>query len=83
MTGVQTCALPISLARVAADHAAWRNAADPSLEVGGSPARVRAAIEPFYAAGATSVILQPTGDEPDLEGFLGGVGEVTALLAGD
>jgi alkanesulfonate monooxygenase SsuD/methylene tetrahydromethanopterin reductase-like flavin-dependent oxidoreductase (luciferase family) len=66
--------------RVRADHAAWRNTADPALDVAGSPADVRAAIEPFYAAGATSVILQPTGDEPDLEGFMAGVGEVAALL---
>nr|WP_315267539.1 LLM class flavin-dependent oxidoreductase [Microbacterium lemovicicum] len=67
--------------RVSADHAAWRNAADPSLDVSGDPEDVVRAIQPFFDAGATSVILQPTGDEPDLEGFLGGVGAVAALSA--
>ena len=49
---------------------------DPALMVCGEPDAVAAAIEPFYAAGATSVILQPREDEADLVGFMSGVGEV-------
>lgn len=67
-------------ARVAADHTAWKNAADPALEVAGDPEQVLRAILPYYEAGATSVILQPTGDEGDLEGFMRGVGAVAGLL---
>lgn len=67
--------------RVRADLKGWLTAPDEALDISGDPVAVRASIEPFYAAGATSVILQPTADEPDLEGFMARVGEVAKLLA--
>ncbi|MFH8252783.1 LLM class flavin-dependent oxidoreductase [Microbacterium sp. B2969] len=54
---------------------------DPALMVAGDAATVAAAVEPFFAAGATSVILQPTEGEPDLVGFMAGVGEVARLTS--
>ena len=55
--------------------------ADPALIVAGDPTDVATAIEPFFAAGATSVVLQPREHEADVLGFMADVGEV-ARLAG-
>jgi hypothetical protein len=37
--------------------------------------------ERYFDAGADAVVLQPTADEPDLRGFMRGVGEVARQLA--
>jgi alkanesulfonate monooxygenase SsuD/methylene tetrahydromethanopterin reductase-like flavin-dependent oxidoreductase (luciferase family) len=53
---------------------------DPRSMVAGDAADVAAAVEPFFEAGATSVILQPGEDESDLAGFMEGAGEVARML---
>ena len=53
---------------------------DPSLMVCGEPDAVASAVEPFYAAGATTVLLQPREDEADLVGFMSEVGQVARRL---
>lgn len=55
---------------------------DSAVVVRGNPQEVVAAIEPFFAAGATSVILQPRLHEPDLAGFMTAVGDVAQLMKG-
>ena len=47
----------------------------------GSPADVAAIIAAYHAAGATSVVLQPTGDDPDVDATLALGAEAIALLA--
>ena len=47
----------------------------------GSPADVAAVIESYAAAGATSVVLQVTGDDPDPDATLALGAEAIALLA--
>ncbi|WP_438352422.1 LLM class flavin-dependent oxidoreductase [Microbacterium sp. CJ88] len=69
-----------TLERVRADHVAWKEELDPSFDIAGTPEDVVAGIVPFFDAGATSVILQPTMDEPDLYAFLAGVGEVSRVI---
>jgi len=53
---------------------------DPTLLVFGDAGGVAEAIDPFFAAGATSVILQPQETESDLAGFMAGVGQVARLV---
>jgi alkanesulfonate monooxygenase SsuD/methylene tetrahydromethanopterin reductase-like flavin-dependent oxidoreductase (luciferase family) len=48
----------------------------------GDASTVAAVAERYFAAGVDAVVLQPTSDEPDLEGFMRGVGEVAGLVAG-
>ena len=67
-------------AQLADDLIRWSGSVDPALMVVGDSAEVAAAIEPFYAAGATSVILQPREEETDLAGYMAGVGEVARLI---
>lgn len=66
--------------QLAEDLVRWTGEADPALMVAGDPAGVAEAIEPFFAAGATSVILQPREEEADLVGYMAGVGEVCRLV---
>ncbi|MCR2763564.1 LLM class flavin-dependent oxidoreductase [Microbacterium sp. zg.B48] len=54
--------------------------ADPALMVVGDAEAVMAAIAPFYAAGATTVVLQPREGESDLAGFMQNVGEVARMV---
>ena len=68
-------------ARADTELARWKLEPRPELALVGSPAEVAEAMESFYAAGATSVILQPCDDEPGLEAFMGHAGEVARLLA--
>jgi alkanesulfonate monooxygenase SsuD/methylene tetrahydromethanopterin reductase-like flavin-dependent oxidoreductase (luciferase family) len=70
-----------ALDALVAELSAESGPVDPSLIVTGDPDAVAAAIEPFYAAGATSVILQPIVGEPDLAGFMRNVGHVARLTA--
>ncbi len=69
-------------ARMAADAERWGFADDPAKFVVGDVDEVAAAAELLFAAGADSVVLQPTRDEPDLEAFMGRAGQVAALVAG-
>lgn len=48
---------------------------DPGLGVAGDAGAVAKAVERLAEAGADTVILQPTGDEPDPEGFVRFVAE--------
>ena len=61
----------------------WTGEADPALMVVGDAAGVAAAIEPFFTAGATSVILQPREEETDLAGFMAGAAEVSRLVGAE
>ncbi len=56
-------------------------AVDPALMVAGDADAVAEAIEPFFAAGATSVILQPGEAVTDLATFLANAGQVSRLVA--
>jgi alkanesulfonate monooxygenase SsuD/methylene tetrahydromethanopterin reductase-like flavin-dependent oxidoreductase (luciferase family) len=69
-------------AQLADDLARESGTVDPALMVAGDAAAVVEAIEPFFAAGATSVILQPRENETDLASFMAGAGEVARLVAG-
>jgi len=71
---------PGALERLARERA--RSREDPRLNAGvaGGADVVAAAVRQWSAAGATTVVLQPTADEPDPEGFVRFVaGEVRAL----
>lgn len=67
---------PDSAARAARDVARWNEGPSDDLTVVGDTADVARSVGSFFEAGATSVILQPTSDEPDLEQFLTQVGDV-------
>jgi alkanesulfonate monooxygenase SsuD/methylene tetrahydromethanopterin reductase-like flavin-dependent oxidoreductase (luciferase family) len=69
-------------AQLADDLVRWNGSVDPALMVVGDSADVAEAIEPFFTAGATSVILQPREEEANLAGFMAGAGEV-ARRVGD
>lgn len=66
------------------DELRWWDRADgePGRGVAGDAATVADAVRRLAGIGATSVVLQPTRDEPDLEGFVEFVGrDVRAALA--
>jgi alkanesulfonate monooxygenase SsuD/methylene tetrahydromethanopterin reductase-like flavin-dependent oxidoreductase (luciferase family) len=56
--------------RLHRDYARWE--VDPTKDVGvaGGAEAVAAAVRRWADAGATTVVIQPTMDEPDIEGFL-------------
>jgi alkanesulfonate monooxygenase SsuD/methylene tetrahydromethanopterin reductase-like flavin-dependent oxidoreductase (luciferase family) len=56
--------------------------AGPDLAAVGSPGDVAATIRAFAAAGATTVVLQPTGDDPDVAATIQLAGAARALLHG-
>lgn len=56
--------------RLRAELAAEGHADIPDLGVAGDASTVAKAVEQLVEAGADTVILQPTGDEPDPEGFV-------------
>lgn len=70
-------------ARLRADARGWPGL-DPDGDVGvfGTPAQVAEGVGRWVGAGADAVILQPTGDVTDHEGFARAAGEVRALVAG-
>ncbi len=69
-------------AQLTSDLVRWMGSVDPALMVVGDPAEVAAAIEPFFAAGATSVLLQPREEETDLATYLANAGAVAELVGG-
>ena len=68
-------------ARVANELTQWNMPEDQRAAAVGDAAAVTAVAERYFAAGVDAVVLQPTSDEPDLEGFMRGVGEVAAVVA--
>ena len=68
-------------AQLAADLASESGGdVDPALMVAGDAESVAEAIEPFFAAGATSVILQPGESVTDLASFMANAGQVSRLV---
>ncbi|RXZ72988.1 LLM class flavin-dependent oxidoreductase [Agromyces albus] len=67
--------------RVNGDLARWNLPVDAGLAAVGDASEVAEAAERYFAAGADVVVLQSTSDEPDLEGFMRDVGEVSRQLA--
>lgn len=70
-------------ARLAEDLAREAGTVDPALLITGDASSISAALEPFFAAGATSVVLQPGQEEPDLAAFMAGAGEVARILGSE
>ena len=56
--------------RLLRDYARWEVDPTKDLGVAGDAAAVAAAVRRWADAGATTVVIQPTMDEPDIEGFL-------------
>lgn len=67
--------------RVNGDLARWSLPVDSGLAAVGDTSEVAEAAEQYFAAGADVVVLQSASDEPDLEGFMRDVGEVSRQLA--
>ncbi|MFF8014459.1 LLM class flavin-dependent oxidoreductase [Streptomyces sp. NPDC007929] len=61
---------PDAAARLRAELVAENDDAVPDLGVAGDAGAVAKAVERLVEAGADSVVLQPTADEPDPEGFV-------------
>ena len=60
--------------RVAAEVPRWFQSADLGIGVAGEAAEIAGRIRRLAGFGVTSVTIQPTEDEPDLEGFIGFLG---------
>jgi 5,10-methylenetetrahydromethanopterin reductase len=68
--------------RVAAEVARWMDPPDVGTGAAGDATEIAARIRTLAGFGVTSVGIQPTEDEPDLEGFIAFLGaEVRPLLA--
>jgi alkanesulfonate monooxygenase SsuD/methylene tetrahydromethanopterin reductase-like flavin-dependent oxidoreductase (luciferase family) len=70
----------VARAQLTDDLVRWNGSADPALVVVGDTTDVAAAIEPFFTAGATTVLLQPREAETDLASFMANVGAVNRLV---
>jgi alkanesulfonate monooxygenase SsuD/methylene tetrahydromethanopterin reductase-like flavin-dependent oxidoreductase (luciferase family) len=68
-------------ARMAAEVQRW-DRLDPAsdIAIAGSPVELAEGLMRWVDAGADSVVLQPTEDEPDLEGFIDVIGRETRPL---
>ena len=67
--------------RVAEEIPRWGRSPEPGMGGSGDAAAIAAEVQRLAAAGATSVVIQPTQDEPDLLGFVQFLGtEVRPLL---
>jgi 5,10-methylenetetrahydromethanopterin reductase len=74
---------PRAQERVDAEVPRWFRPADLGIGAAGDAAAIAGVIQRLAGLGVTSVAIQPTEDEPDLEGFIGFLGrEVKPLLAG-
>ncbi|MBA9007569.1 LLM class flavin-dependent oxidoreductase [Thermomonospora cellulosilytica] len=60
---------PDAAARMHAELAAWGDASAPDISAAGDAETIAEAVRRLAEAGADAVILQPTADEPDPEGF--------------
>jgi alkanesulfonate monooxygenase SsuD/methylene tetrahydromethanopterin reductase-like flavin-dependent oxidoreductase (luciferase family) len=61
---------PTATERIAAEHERWRYESTVDRSVTGDAAAVAQAVQKWADAGADAVILQPTADDPDPEGFV-------------
>ena len=69
--------------RIAAEVAEWKLDPAGDVAVAGDAKAIAAAVHRMNEAGASTVVLQPTPDEPDLEGFVRFVAEeVQPLVSG-
>ncbi len=74
---------PGAQARIDAEMPRWFREAGPELGVAGDAPAVAEAIRGLAAVGCTTVVIQPTEDEPDLDGLVHFIGaEVKPLLGG-
>jgi 5,10-methylenetetrahydromethanopterin reductase len=72
---------PGAAARLAAEIPKWGAQPAPGLGVAGGAQQIAESIRGLTRVGITSVVIQPTEDEPDLEGFIHFLGaEVKPLL---
>lgn len=67
---LQAATGPDAERRMRAEAEQWGNADKPDVSVAGDAAAFAETIAKFAAAGADTVVLQPTADEPDLEAFV-------------
>ena len=72
LTGHRT--IVVFLTTATGPDAAARVARVDQCSVTGDAAEIAAGIQPWIEAGASTVVLQPTPDEPDIEGFLRFIG---------
>jgi alkanesulfonate monooxygenase SsuD/methylene tetrahydromethanopterin reductase-like flavin-dependent oxidoreductase (luciferase family) len=68
-------------ARMERELTIWNMPDDQRLAAVGDASAVAEAADRFFAAGVDCVVLQPTSDEPDLEGFMRHVGEVASQFS--
>lgn len=74
---------PAGAERVAAEQGRWDLEPGGVTGISGDAAQIAEAVRVLADAGATSVVLQPTADEPDVEGLVRETGAAVAtLLAG-
>ena len=66
--------------RMEAEFDDWGLTGEKRVAAVGSVAEVAEVVAAFREAGVTNVVLQPTANEPDLEGFIAQAGEVGRLL---
>ncbi|MGW0835413.1 LLM class flavin-dependent oxidoreductase [Streptomyces prunicolor] len=80
LTATATATGPDAAARIRAELAEEGLQSVPDLGVAGDADTVAKAVQRLAEAGADTVILQPTGDEPDPEAFVRFAAEVRALV---
>ena len=74
---------PDAQERVDREVPLWGKEAGQGIGAGGDAATIAAAVQALADAGATAVAVQPTADEPDVEGFVRFLGrEVVPLISG-
>ncbi|SEF87322.1 Flavin-dependent oxidoreductase, luciferase family (includes alkanesulfonate monooxygenase SsuD and methylene tetrahydromethanopterin reductase) [Thermomonospora echinospora] len=61
---------PDAVARLKAELERWDDASTLELRAAGNADAIAEAVQRLADAGADTVVLQPTADEPDLEGFV-------------
>ncbi len=73
---------PGAQARVDAELPRWGALPSPDLAAAGDAYAIADAVRRLATAGATSVVIQPTQDEPDLDGLVAFLGEQVRPLLG-
>ncbi|MDP9220931.1 MAG: LLM class flavin-dependent oxidoreductase, partial [Actinomycetota bacterium] len=73
---------PGAEARLARELAAWDSTSDQLAGVAGDAQAIAAAVRELAEAGADTVVLQPTEDEPDVESFVAFAAQDVATLLG-
>ncbi len=74
---------PGAVERLRAEHARWGFEPSEDVGVAGDAATVAAAVRRWAAAGADTVVLQPTADDPDPQGFVRFAAQEVAPLVRD